>query len=396
MGFVYKELKAFSPKDALRVDESFRISGNVPQGEDALAELESEAHDPKKAPGTAFLNFRTKAHITSGIVGYEKNGAKFILSTNHKGEILFITANDETAETAWAINVPGAIYRTPVVIGDHIFFVTKQGLIAAIQIKFDDKGKILPGEVVWQRNIGLTVFSRLLTTGRILIVATINGIHAYDCYIDNNAEKGNFGKKVWEHKMDGLVSSPSIDGGTIFIGSEDKHLHALRYGGEGASKIWSHKTDGPIRCKPYVSQKGNFILTGSLDGFVYCLDRVSGKVVWTFPARSAVHSDIVSFVIGNDEFFLFGSDDGTFHCLNLYGKQQWSFKTNGRVRSEAFVHGDNVYFGSEDNFLYGLKSMTGALYLKYNTDGNINGSPFVWENRLYVGSTDSFIHGIYI
>ncbi len=143
--------------------------------------------------------------------------------------------------------------------------------------------------------------------------------------------------------MEGLVSSPAIDGGTIFIGSEDKHLHALRYGGEGASKFWSVKTDGPIRCKPYVSQKGNFVLTGSLDGFVYCIDRVSGKTVWTYPARSAVHSDITSFVIGNDEFFLFGSDDGTFHCLNLYGKQQWSFKTNGRIRSEALVHGDHVF-----------------------------------------------------
>ena len=397
MAFVYKELKAFSPKDNLRVDETFKLEGAVTKTDDTLAELESASHDPKMAPGTGFLNFRTKAHITAGLVPIKSpDGSDFLLVVNHKGEMILLQLLEDKVSAVWNITIPGTIYRTPVIIGDNAFIVTKQGLIAAVSIKFDEKGKAIPGTIIWQRNIGLTVFSKLITTGRIVIVATINGIHAYDCYFSGEGETGTFGKRVWEHRLEGIVSSPSIDGSILFIGSEDKHLYALRYGGEGASTLWSYKTEGPVRSKPCVSQKGNFVLVGSLDGFVYCFDRVNGTMVWSFPARSAVHSDIVSYVLGNDEFFLFGNDDGTFFCLNVYGKQQWTFKTNGRIRSEALVEGDVVYFGSEDNHLYGLKIVTGQLYLKYNTDGNLNGKPAICGTRLYIGSTDSFVHGIYI
>ncbi len=397
MAFVYKELKAFSPKEHLRVDESFKVSGAAPSTENTLAELENESHDPEHLPGSGFLNFRTKAHITAGLVSVNSpNESKYLLVANHKGEVILLRMLEDKVEVVWNLAVPGTIYRTPVIVDEHAFVVTKQGLLAAIAIKFDSNGNPLPGALSWQKHTGLTVFSKLLTTGRIIIVATINGIQAYDCYFSADNVTDTFGDKVWEHKLAGLVSSPAIDGSTLFIGSEDKHLYALRYGGEGASSIWSYKTEGPIRSKPCISSKGNYVLVGSLDGFVYCFDRVSGQLVWSFPARSAVQSDIVSYVLGNDEFFLFGNDDGSFFCLNSYGKQQWVFKTNGRIRSEALVEGDNVYFGSEDNHLYGLKTITGQLYLKYNTDGNLNGKPVIVNNRLYIGSTDSFVHGVYI
>ncbi len=397
MAFVYKELKAFSPKENLRVDETFKFAGGGIQVEDTLAELEGETHDPNFAPGTGFLNFRTKAHITAGLVPVNSPaGTEYILVANHKGEVILLQLLEEKVNAVWNLTIPGAIYRTPIIIGESAFIVTKQGLVVAISIQFDEQGKPIPGKIIWQRSIGLTVFSKLLTTGRILIVATINGIHAYDCYISGEGETGTFGKKVWEHRLEGLVSSPAIDGSTLFIGSEDKHLHALRYGGEGANTLWSYKTEGAIRSKPCISIKGNFVVVGSLDGFVYCFDRVTGQVIWSFPARSAIHSDVVSYVIGNDEFFLFGNDDGNFFSLNAFGKQQWAFKTNGRIRSEAIVSGDYVYFGSEDNHLYGVQIITGKLHLKYNTDGNLNGKPAIFSNRLYVGSTDSFVHGVYI
>jgi outer membrane protein assembly factor BamB len=397
MAFVYKELKVFSPKDNLRVDETFKVQGVSAQVEDTLAELEGESHDPDLAPGTGFLNFRTKAHITAGLVIVKSpTDSEYLLVVNHKGEVILLEASGDKVNSIWNISIPGAIYRTPVLVDNNAFIVTKQGLIVAIGIKFDEKGRPLPGAILWEKSTGLTVFSKLLTTGRILIVATISGIHAYDCYFSSEGETGTFGKKVWEHRLDGLVSSPAIDGSLLFIGSEDKHFYALQYGGEGANTLWSYKTEGPIRSKPCVSTKGNFVVVGSLDGFVYCFDRVSGQMIWSFPARSAVHSDIVSYVIGNDEFFLFGNDDGNFFCVNAFGKQQWVFKTNGRIRSEALIANDTVYFGSEDNHLYGLKTITGQLHLKYNTDGNLNGKPVICGNRLYIGSTDSFVHGVYI
>lgn len=397
MSFQYRELVQFDPKARLRVDEKFHISGVVAQADDPLGDLLENTHKPGETPGSSIQDFRTKGHITAGLTSISgPNGGNFFLCLNHRGEVILFEMENGKIRPCWNLSIAGAFYRGAVVVDQVAFVVTKQGLLSGIHLRWDDNGRPAEPEIIWQRALNQTVFSKPTTTGKVLLVATMNSIHAYDCYMGGYGETGKMGKKLWEERIAGSVSSPEFGQGRVFIGCEDRHVYSYSYSTDNLSTAWKFKTDGQIRSKPYLTQKGNYLLVGSMDGVLYALEPNSGQVLWSFPARSPIHSDIVSYLEGNDEYFLFGTDGGVVYCLNLYGKEQWKFATNGRVRSEFLIHEGNVFFGSEDNSLYGLNKLTGKPTIKYSTDGNINGAPIVFQNRLFVGSTDSFVHGIFI
>jgi outer membrane protein assembly factor BamB len=398
MSFQYRELTAFDPKSRLRVDETYNISGaGVNSLDDPLGDLLEPTHKPGQEPGNSFQDFRTKGHITAGLTAVNSpTGKEHFICLNHKGEAILFSVSSGKIEAVWNHAIRGAFYRSAVIVDDVAFCVTKQGLLVGLQLKWDEEGNALEPELVWQRALNQTVFSKPISTGKVLIVATMNSIHAYDCYTGGAGETGKLGKKLWEEPIAGSVSSPEFGKGRIFIGCEDRHIYAYSYSTDNLSQAWKVKTDGAIRSKPYLTRKGNYVLVGSMDGVFYALDPNTGKVLWSFPARSPIHSDIISYIEGNDEYYVFGNDAGVVYCLNLYGKEQWKYSTNGRIRSEFYIHNGILYFGSEDNSLYGLNQLTGKLVFKYNTDGNINGNPLVFGNRIFVGSTDSFVHGIFI
>lgn len=397
MGFAFRELKLFDPKTRLLVDETFKIAVSDQQAEDPLADLLVASANPEEAPGKNFQDFRTKGHITGNLISIQApKGGNYFLCVNHKGEVILLEYSQGKIAPAWSITIPGAFYRAPVIVNGVAFAVNKQGTISAIRLNWGEDGKPTEPSIIWQKSLNQTVFSKPFATEKVLLIASMNSIHAFDCYSGSEVESGKLGRKLWEQRISSTVGSPELGKGSVFIGSEDKSIYAFSYSADGLTSGWKVKTDGPVRSKPYLSIKGNYLLAASMDGVLYALEPNSGKAQWTFPARAAIHSEIISFLDGNDEYFVFGNDEGTIFCLNFYGKLQWKFNTDGRIRCEFLLHNNTIYFGSEDNHLYGLNKTTGKLVLKYNTDGNINGAPVIFDNRLFIGSTDNFIHGIYI
>ena len=72
---------------------------------------------------------------------------------------------------------------------------------------------------------------------------------------------------------------PVIAGGLVYFGSTtDNTLWAID-GATGKTK-WAFTTGAPVRFAPAIS--GGKAYVGSDDGFVYCLDADSGKLIWKF------------------------------------------------------------------------------------------------------------------
>jgi outer membrane protein assembly factor BamB len=228
-----------------------------------------------------------------------------------------------------------------------------------------------------------------------LVIATLDGIFSFEAYYQDMSNY-SIGNHLWHLALTGLVSSPAIDRGLIFIGSEDKHLYAIEYGGKKVSVYWKYKTRGAIRMKPYLSKHRNLVLFGSHDGNVYCLNRKTSKLYWPRFIGAAVNSNIISKTDGHKEYFFFGGDNGVFYCLDGQGEIIWEFTANGKIRSEAAIHKDVVYFGCDDNQLYALNTKTGEKKFQFSTDGNINGRPVVIDDAVYFCSTDSFVYGVNI
>ncbi len=88
-------------------------------------------------------------------------------------------------------------------------------------------------------------------------------------------------KQLWQTKLGGRLSAPTIAAGKLFIASIDTHtLHALD--AQTGRQLWSYTTGGRIDSPP-TYHKG-LALFGSADGYVYALRADDGILAWRFRA----------------------------------------------------------------------------------------------------------------
>jgi outer membrane protein assembly factor BamB len=149
----------------------------------------------------------------------------------------------------------------------------------------------------------------------------------------------------------------------------------------------------------YVAAAHNAGLTRTF-GAVYCLDRNSGQVVWTFPGKTEEDMKQVSLSSPclADGFLYIGEGfhddtDCKLYCLRAdTGAKVWQFQTKsqggdmkGHIESSPCVVNGRVYFGAGDDGVYCLDTRTGQEI--WNFGGlHVDTSPAVVGNRLYAGT----------
>jgi outer membrane protein assembly factor BamB len=123
------------------------------------------------------------------------------------------------------------------------------------------------------------------------------------------------------------------------------------------------------------------------------------KENWIFKTNGRVYSSPV--ISGN--IVLFGSGDSCFYAINkTNGQEIWRFRTDGPVHSDASIDGNFVFFGSADGNLYSLDVETGSLSWKFSSEGEkmldiwdyYLSSPIVSAGNIYWGSGDGKLYSI--
>ena len=161
-------------------------------------------------------------------------------------------------------------------------------------------------------------------------------------------------------------SSPLIDHGRVYIGSEDGTVYSLR-ARDGVVR-WRAKAAGAV--KGAISLDSGKLYFGDYGGRVHAIRRTDGKKVWsTSPGGGALG-------LGGGNFYstaaveygrvYIGSTNGTVYSLSSAdGKLAWSRSTGGYVYASPAVGQarggrPTVYIGSYDGRFYALNARTGA------------------------------------
>jgi outer membrane protein assembly factor BamB len=163
------------------------------------------------------------------------------------------------------------------------------------------------------------------------------------------------GRLLWRTFVGGSCKgSPTLAGGTVYIGATDGKLYALNRS-DGKVK-WSFAAGGGIIARPLVV--GDMVYFGSDDHKLYAVD-TNGSLKWTFETKEAVNCPPV-YANG---LVLFGCNDSDFYAVDAEtGRQAWvCTEPEYTMEAEPFVHGDAVYFGAWDRFLYAVDVKTGRL-----------------------------------
>ena len=203
------------------------------------------------------------------------------------------------------------------------------------------------------------------------------------------SDQGPFtNNQLWVYLIgNGVVSSPSVIDGVLYVGSLDYKVYA--FCAANGSKIWEYPTGGIIFSSPAVVEGRVYI--GSFDNNVYALNANNGSKIWNYATGGGVYS---SPTIVNQVVYV-GSDDNKIYALNaLNGSKLWNYTTGGTVRSSPAVVQNIVYVCSYDGKLYALYANNGSKIWE-SSIGCDHSSPAVDNGIVYVGSANSRVYAVY-
>ena len=217
----------------------------------------------------------------------------------------------------------------------------------------------------------------------------------------------------WRFMTEGdVVSSPTVLGQTVYVGSGDGRLYALDRG-TGARK-WAFDAGNPITSSAAVG--GGAVYFGTRDGHFFAVDAASGRQRWKLATGAVVpwpwghesgdvYTSSPAFV---DGVVYFGAGDGRVYSADAAtGKEKWRAQTGGRVRGSPAVDASRVYVGAADGRVYAFDRATGAQRWKFDTEGvklnsgdfgydrrTVQSSPTVSNGTVFVGARDGWIYAI--
>ncbi len=214
----------------------------------------------------------------------------------------------------------------------------------------------------------------------------------------------------WKFKTNGAVrSTPAIAGNNVFVGSSDGFLYCLNK--ETGKEIWKFKSEGAISSSPVV--KNGSVYFACRKNMVYSVRLKNGTLSWKKDLGNPMQYDwgfdyyIGSPAIDNNTIFI-GSADGNLYALRLDdGKELWKFKASSMVRSTPAVDDHNVYFGDCSGKVFALNKSNGNRVWQFSTIGDtldnenfgfdrkaVIASPTVYGEKLFVGGRDGYLYAL--
>jgi len=147
-------------------------------------------------------------------------------------------------------------------------------------------------------------------------------------------------------------------GDTVFFASSaDDKVYALD--AQTGRERWTFFTEGPVRLAPSIS--GNKVYVGSDDGYVYCLSRDNGSLIWKYKA-----ADAERMIPGNGRII-----------------STWPVRT-GILVDEENLYGAAGLFPNQGTFLFELNAENGSVKWKQKVDVSPQGYMLASDEQLYV------------
>jgi outer membrane protein assembly factor BamB len=138
--------------------------------------------------------------------------------------------------------------------------------------------------------------------------------------------------------------------------------------------------------------RDGYAYVGTFGNEVLGLDLERHKVQWTYRHATRTLPYYSSAAVTQD-YVVLGGRDKMVHCLQRStGKEVWTFLTGGRVDSSALIAGSKIFVGSNDGNLCELDLVSGEKIWQFVAGAALTASPAVVQGALVIGSQDGMLY----
>lgn len=202
----------------------------------------------------------------------------------------------------------------------------------------------------------------------------------------------------WEYQTnDAVISSAVIDNINVYIGSNDGHLYALSIA--DGSLAWKFPADSAdqtylaaIEAPPLLIN--NTIYVGSSDGCMYALAALDGTLKWKFQTDDQIigsaNFTLAPFTQAPDDdnitWLIFGSFDENIYCLDAdTGTEIWTISSGSYINGTPAIQGDTLVYGGCDGYIHCISLKRQQVINSINLENPIPASAALVGNHAYLG-----------
>ncbi|HLP74418.1 MAG TPA: PQQ-binding-like beta-propeller repeat protein [Bacteroidales bacterium] len=179
-------------------------------------------------------------------------------------------------------------------------------------------------------------------------------------------------------------SSPVVSDGTVFFGNDKGTLIAVT--SDGKIK-WKYECGSMLEAAPLIF--GNKVIVGTNEGVLNAVDKVSGKLIWSYKTDNQISGSANVWVSGNQAGIVVGSYDYYIHCIDVRtGKLMWKVETNNYVNGTPAILNNSIVFGGCDGIIRIVDPLTGREKDTIDIGVYIASSPALSGNFAYFGDYD--------
>ncbi len=300
-------------------------------------------------------------------------------------------------------NVPGAkVYRqgrmvgtTPLafmyVPGDETDLLIqkdgykKRSLVLRLHHSSEMKVQLLRA-TAWEADVKAPVSGTPAVVGNELVVACTNGRIV--------ALNRKTGATAWRYRPSGkasFVGPVTAHGGSIYLGSSDGQVFAIRAGGGSAMPSWDLKLPGAVKggiAVAKVALRGDraCVFVGCEDGRVYCFDAETGRQYWASEQVAPIRTTpLVTY-----RAVYVADGKGKIHAFSVgNGKAMGTAGGGPEVRGSPVMAGGRICVGAGAGLTCSVAdgaAPLGAVH-RHPSDGEVFSAPAAKKSTVYFGTT---------
>jgi outer membrane protein assembly factor BamB len=178
------------------------------------------------------------------------------------------------------------------------------------------------------------------------------------------ASPGSDVEPSWTFKGDaGFVSSPALYDYTLFVGSFDRNLYAIKVG--QSEPMWKFAAGNWFWAAPVLNE--GIVYAGCLDGKVYALDGETGDELWEFDTESRV----VASPVLEDDLLVVACDSGEVYILktDILADERLAsdpISIGAPIRGSICAQEDAAYIRAENDRLYAVNIKEGNISWEFS------------------------------